>query len=233
MHDPMTVAFDCRPLFTIWHVDPEADGSDDSCGWAFPRLTAQQQSNLSWLAGCEARSPWFLREAAKVAESPADTEALLRGAFLAVARMLRVRLSIAAATRHAAAFLHEPADNPRSMLCHLPGWHTNFEEDTEERRKDAASRLFVTLARILLRERRPWWRHPRWHVRHWKIQVHPVETFKRWAWSRCCRCGGRFAWGEAPVSGSWTSPGPRWFRGEPSIYHSDCGASQAASEPSP
>ncbi|HYK57169.1 MAG TPA: hypothetical protein VEV15_11930, partial [Flavisolibacter sp.] len=46
MHDPMTVAHEIylgskkkknghyrSPLITIWHVDPEKDGSDDSCGW--------------------------------------------------------------------------------------------------------------------------------------------------------------------------------------------------------
>lgn len=49
MHDPMTVAFEIKypwkngrltdlfpkgyrdPFITIWHVDPEKDGSDDSC----------------------------------------------------------------------------------------------------------------------------------------------------------------------------------------------------------
>lgn len=49
MHDPMTVAFEIKlpfrseknkykSLITIWHVDPEKDGSDDSCGW-FIRLS--------------------------------------------------------------------------------------------------------------------------------------------------------------------------------------------------
>lgn len=51
MHDPMTLAFSIRnpfiaqkpllagdkpyhpPLIDIWHVDPEKDGSDDSCDW--------------------------------------------------------------------------------------------------------------------------------------------------------------------------------------------------------
>lgn len=46
MHDPMTVAHEIylgpkkkknghyrSPLITIWHVDPETDGTDDSCGW--------------------------------------------------------------------------------------------------------------------------------------------------------------------------------------------------------
>lgn len=36
MHDPKTVAHEIRiknwHLVTIWHVDPETDGTDDSCG---------------------------------------------------------------------------------------------------------------------------------------------------------------------------------------------------------
>ena len=47
MHDPMTVAFEIRwpgtkKLFiTIWHVDPETDGTDDSCDWFGHRKTKE------------------------------------------------------------------------------------------------------------------------------------------------------------------------------------------------
>jgi hypothetical protein len=33
MHDPMTVAFQLPFGITIWHVDPERGGDDDSCDW--------------------------------------------------------------------------------------------------------------------------------------------------------------------------------------------------------
>ncbi len=69
---------------------------------------------------------------------------------------------------------------------------------------------------------RPWWRHPRWHVWHWRIQIPAVQDLKRWLFSRCSKCGGRFTWGYCPVSDSWNGPGPRWFRGEPHTYHHDC-----------
>lgn len=62
----------------------------------------------------------------------------------------------------------------------------------------------------------------RFHFWHWRIQIHPIHSFKRWMWSRCSGCGGSFAWGYAPTSRSWDSTGPRWFRGEEGIYHSDC-----------
>jgi hypothetical protein len=62
----------------------------------------------------------------------------------------------------------------------------------------------------------------KWHVWHWRLQVLPVQHFKRWAWSRCTRCGRKFRYGEAPTSHGWGGTGPRWFRGEKGVYHGDC-----------
>ena len=67
------------------------------------------------------------------------------------------------------------------------------------------------------------WRYPvRWHFWHWHFQIHPVQHFKRWAFSRCCKCGKGFRWGSAVCTNSWNSSGPRWFRSEPDVYHGDC-----------
>lgn len=69
---------------------------------------------------------------------------------------------------------------------------------------------------------RPWWKHPKYHIHHWRPRVHAVLNFKRWAFSRCAGCGGRFRWGYAPVSYSWHGTGPQWFRGEAGVYHHPC-----------
>lgn len=58
----------------------------------------------------------------------------------------------------------------------------------------------------------------------WKIQIQPLLAFKRWAFSRCCRCHKGFKWGESPVSHSWNGTGPLWFRSEQHIYHDACSA---------
>lgn len=240
MHDPSTVAFDIkRPwptrrnkpfmgsrwhwptLVTIWHEDPETDGSDDSCGWSRPKLTKVQRSDLNFFAGCEARSPWVLAEQAKRPSSPADAEVLLRGVIVFIGDRLHAHVTMAEATRWAIRLLHNPVDNLQSSLCHLPGWHTNFTEDDEDRRKESALSLYACVARFILRERRPWYRHPKWHVWHWRIQVHPLQSFKRWAFSRCAGCGSRFTYGYAPVAGQWDGGGPTWH-GEASVYHSAC-----------
>lgn len=155
MHDPMTVAFDIRSPFrnkpnalfpkgyreaivTVWHVDPEVCGDDDSCMSA-RRLYLGQGRSLD-------DEPDWAR---------AETERY------------------------------------RARLIERSGW---------------------------LAKRLPW----RAHVWHWRIQIHAVQTLKRWLWSRCETCGGRFAWGYAPISRQWGGPGPTWFRGEPHVLHHEC-----------
>ena len=75
---------------------------------------------------------------------------------------------------------------------------------------------------------RRWWQHPRWHLRHWQINVLPLQAFKRWAFSRCAVCGKRFSWRECAtgqVIGTWDGKGPQWFGGE-NITHMRCSRSK-------
>ena len=234
MHDPMTVAFEIKsPFFwkkyrssiiTIWHVDPELDGSDDSCGWCYPKLTKDQLSTLGHLAFCESQNPWFQRDPVKRISSAADAESLMRGAILAVSHCLKLKFSWEQICLMACNWAHNLHDNFQGSLCHLPMWHTNFKNDSEDERKRHAYDFFSSVAKILLREKRPWWKHPKWHVRHWKIVFAPVQKLKRWLFSRCSICGKRFKYGECPVSGNWYADGPKWFRSEEGVRHSECSA---------
>lgn len=223
MHDPMTQAFywpkyDSRlyrligPQITIWHKDPETDGSDDSCGWSFVKVPKNIMGALDFDAGQEAKHPWFQRDCAKEPQSVADAEALLRGALLFVAHVCRVKLSYAEACSKADRLLHNPVDNIRSSLCFLPGWHSNNSQPTEYDRKEHAKRFYWILARVLLTDARPWYRHPRWHLWHWKLQIHLWQMFKRAWFERCSKCGKGYSWGYSPMS-NWD--GTR-------TWHSDC-----------
>jgi hypothetical protein len=119
-------------LVDIWHNDPQTDGSDDSCS-VRRILSRKHGSLLKHFGSDEARSPWFLRERAKIPSSPADAEALLRGALWHVARCLGLnrwslfhkRVTFEWCAREASELLHNTADNVRSSLCLLPGYHTN------------------------------------------------------------------------------------------------------------
>lgn len=257
MHDPSTQAFLIpygwrtetfangktwrywKPFITVWHEDPEKDGSDDSCGWSRPRLNAEQKDICKSLAGDEVREPWFTALDAKYNTDPLQCEALLRGAFLLVSRCLENRyanrkgirpVTVQEATFWASIMTHNSVDNFRSSLCFRSGWHSNWYEEgkpnTEDQdkyfRERNAQDFFKAVMGYILRERRPWYRHPKWHLWHWRLQFHLGQTFKRWAFSRCCKCGNGFAWGYSPTTYSWNGTGPRWFKSEPDVFHGDC-----------
>jgi len=232
MHDPLTVAHTIpnvfvpkrhgyrRPLVTIWHKDPETDGTDDSCDWFGGKLTKDQASRLRTVARDEAREPWFAAHAGKKIDDPVAAETLARGAYLMTARVLRVDVSLDEATRETALLIHNPIDNCRSVFAYVSGYHGNTSDDAYWREENAMH-LFQIMAGRILRNRRRWYRHPRWHLSHWKIQIHGVQHFKRWAFSRCGTCGERFSWGYSPV-GPWGGDGPQWFQGERGVHHRDC-----------
>ncbi len=178
MHDPMSVAHEVRypwrkyrkglngepmdyrePFITIWHVDPERDGTDDSCDWFNHK-----------------RKPLPLERA--VREAAWDLETLLDN-----------EPHYPNSPEHKA---FQPLMKAITALIHQPS-------------------------------RTHWWQlHPRWHFWHWEIQVRPWQTLRRWLFTRCCRCGKRFAWGASPCSSHWDTPKHGWFRSEIGLYHADC-----------
>lgn len=251
MHDPMVQAFQIKypwrqygrkgktefdrtyraPFITIWHVDPETDGSDDSCGWSRPRMSKDQLDRIHSIAGDEAREPWFQQYRGKRIDSPTEAETLLRQAFMLVGKIFSKQhvckppvrpVTHAEASAWACTMLANPVDNFRSSLSFLAGWSSNSPEDRERDRQYTAERFFVAVGGYILRERRRWYEHPRWHVWHWELQIHPLQAFKRWAFTRCATCGKRFKWNQSGWTNSWNSDPPRWFRSERDLHHDRC-----------
>jgi hypothetical protein len=63
------------------------------------------------------------------------------------------------------------------------------------------------------------WKHPH----HWKIQVHPLQAFRRWALTRCAWCGGKSRKGDPVNCGfGWDAERGPWWRGEQGLFHSGC-----------
>ena len=178
MHDPLTVAFEIKKPWkrkpdrwfpegyreswvTIWHKDPEWGGSDDSCGWFVPPLTAKEKAYVK-----------------RLVETPEDN---------------------------------------------LKYW---FPGDDDYDVKYKLTRIF----RLCKKVNRPWYRHPRWHIWHWCIQIHFIGKLKRYLFSRCEKCGKRFPWGYSPTAHGFGGHGPRWFRGEKGVYHHECASSGTPKE---
>lgn len=243
MRDPQTVAFDIKSPFrqkpsrfwpkgyrdtiiTIWHVDPERDGTDDSCGWfmrprhgdkaVFEKIKRAFASEwdgeyIGWFdengfpkLSVQATSLGLFRRAAYIhfGESWTRTDKFLRRHLLDIL-----------------SFSENTTDSFSDTLTMRYGPSTK-----DERVNNAASIVYG----CILRWARPWYRAPRWHVWHWKLQIHPLQAFKRWAFSRCAVCGRRFTWGYSPVSNQWHGTGPRWFRNEHGVFHSDCSNTQVS-----
>lgn len=211
-------------LATIWHVDPERDGTDDSCGYSYVKLTKKQIAVLRNAAWSEGRHPHFLCCAGKHWDRGfTEAESLTRGLAFLVCRVLRIKITFEEVAKYASEATHlVDCCGFGGNFCFLPGYHTNSMKDTAEARQDHFHGIVCGVARNILTNRRPWYRHPKWHFWHWRLQIPAIQDLKRWLFSRCAGCGKRFKFGYSPVTHQWNGTGPRWFRREAGVYHDQC-----------
>ncbi len=253
MHDPMTVAFEIRrpwrdrpskafpkgyrpSVVTIWHRDPNIRGDDDSCRWSFPKppdgLVQKVLSDLHFLNR--------QRPSEYVEDESSDAVRRRLANVDPEGRYTREQMEAEGSVAWTLLWLNRVSFwdrgkplSPRQLATAL--YSASFPGGRDDRWRSFGDHEAVArgLVRGYCQLVRPWWKHPRWHVHHWRIQIHPVQAFKRWVFSRCCRCGGRFAWGESPITDSWNGIGPRWFRGEPRTYHARCDSCSPSLEEMP
>lgn len=219
------------PFITIWHEDPlDFKGKcgcrgDDSCGWFRPPFSKEQGERIIKLGRLHFSMIWGKlhavqqqRDYARVCYEPSVYDAIYwtwrainhSEKKQGVWQYRRERNALTAAELEEIYMLaSNPVDNLRLSMAEV------HDEET-------CADFFMTVFRCWQRHNRPWYRHPRWHVWHWRIQLHPWQTFRRWAFSRCCKCGKGFAWGYSPMSGSWDHVRPKWFCSEVGSYHHDC-----------
>lgn len=250
MYDPQSVAFDLhypwpfrgkkdgfwpngRPIhfITIWHVDPEKPGcggrADDSCGWFTPPSTKEERDHWEKIAsGC--LRDIFPRRAemakgdpnnyAYVCFEPTYREAVYwtwrrikqesekkhiwkfggkRGAYLSTSELEYIEC-----------LASSPVDNLRVTIDGVKD-------------ENSAADFFMLVWNAYRRFNRSWWKHPRWHFWHWKLQIHPWQQLRRRLFDRCAHCGKPFI-KECPVSHSWHSKPTRWFRSAEGLYHGEC-----------
>ncbi len=222
-----------HPFITIWHVDPEnGPGGDDSCGW-FMRSHHGDQIILDRIKKRYAEDwdrVFISDESGKMypvgylfpnGEPRFSISGIVINLFfLAALEHFGGRDKAAKWMRRNLFEILWFAENPVDSL--YDGLTNTFGVDSHERREDRIARYASTVYGWILRESRPWYRHPRWHVWHWKLQVHPWQAMRRFLLSRCSKCGGRFTYGYAPVSDSWDRPKAGFLRGEVGLRHSNC-----------
>lgn len=233
MHDPSTVAFEIKypwrnkptkwnpkgyrdTFITIWHDDPEKDGTDDSCGFTFPNVPQSEDWFGCFKSDIKSTYKGYDDLSAEVRKHK-DQEGVVMWLVLWLQR---------------ASFLHRGkpiSPNDINQIIYEQSFPGNRSDYWAHFR--SIDELASMFARIYLKITRPWYKRPRWHFWHWRFQIHPLQTFKRWAFSRCCGCKKRFAWGYSPIAHSWSGSGPRWFRGEKSVFHFECSNLEKSSCP--
>lgn len=209
MHDPQTVAHELylgkkkkknghyrTPFLTIWHVDPEKDGTDDSCGWFIrdrhlPKdlveiIKKEFEFNFKhnyWFN--EAGYPKFstmgvglcmYSNAAwryfmwKHGNNPTDKARRQYKSFM---------------RKYLFEILHF-SENPTDSLYDS----INMKYGVES--KDYRCSHFATIVLAdIMRKLRPWYKHPRWHIHHWRLQFPLWRRFYRRYFERCDICKKR------------------------------------------
>jgi len=160
MHDPMTVVYR-NNIFTIWHVDPMTDGTDNSCGWTFSKLTKKENEILKkdldynrssiiktvkeWKNGNELRVVYSVYHTIKwkFYKKHLNTKDYL--------------------------YILDLCLNPYDDL-------TIYDDGNDEQEFDL---FYWNLARLVKTKYRKWWNHPKYHFWHWSIKINKYYLERR------------------------------------------------------
>lgn len=234
-----------KTLITIWHVDPETDHTDDSCGW-FKRARHGDKNVLEKIVK-HFEEDWdrtWTYDPSEDCEAEDKTKKTYPCGYFNPSGMPRfsvtgivLNLFFLAACAHfhcdgltnwkkAKRFMRKHlfdimlfAENPSDSLYDS----LTLKYGNDRRRKDRIEDAAGIIYGWILRAEQKWWQHPRFHIHHFQVQIHALEEFKRWAFSRCCKCSKGFKWGQSVCTSSWEGTGPLWFRSEKNVYHERCG----------
>lgn len=201
MHDPKTVAHEIylgrkqnknghyrSPFITIWHNDPETDGTDDSCGWAFPKVTKEEHQYLDKIAEQQYHQIFQKKQAERENKSYAylcvDQDTF--GVIYWMWRVFNKKFNKTVwqygehLTNKECQYVYSLSTNPVDNFQH-------HKCDTAESFRE----MIYLIYRCWKAYHRKWYQHPKWHVHHWSIQFHPFQNLKRRYWDKCCKCGKR------------------------------------------
>jgi hypothetical protein len=196
--------------FDIWHVDPERNvpgqRRDDSCGW-FPRnLTPELERAVAELG----KPHWSdirrrIEDAFATSYTPnveyrSLVEMPMWVAFPTHLMVLQALDRIAFKRRR----------TPDHKLVSLASGLAFSTVDNLNGPWESPERYIRLLAACYRRELRPWWRHPRWHVHHWRIHFDLVRNVRR-MFQRCATCKRPLGFGYCP-----TDPG------DGTHHHGEC-----------
>lgn len=223
MHDPKSVAFEIRlgkrvkkngdyrePFITIWHVDPETDGTDDSCG----HFMRERHLPAGILESIEKEFrnyyfEWFKENGEpKFSVSGVILQMYSRAAwiifYLQNNKEVDRKKYKAFMRKHIADILLFAENDTDCVGDYITNrWGINSKES----RIENLSRIITC---DIFNMQRKWHQQPKWHIKHWEIQFTFFRRLKRRYWDKCSVCGNRGF--KRPAHGDWSGK----------IWHSEC-----------
>lgn len=226
MHDPKTVAFEIKNIFaskkkhggyrpsllTIWHVDPLnfrfKDGTrklggrdDDSCGWHSPMYSEKEEEAMKKLAKSQYGEIFAKQVAerekksyASICNNPESTYEVVYWIWRSIKAENKNGWQYGSGKN----FLSASELEFIMELATAPGDNFKIWKPKDE---NSFVDMFFLIWRQYRKFHRPWYKHPRYHIRHWKFQFHPIQNLKRRYWDKCSGCGKRGFKG--PAYGEW------------------------------
>jgi hypothetical protein len=164
-----------RPvIITIWHVDPCKDGTDDSCGW-FLRGRHIDKNKLA-----KVRSDfdfnikhnyWFNKSGYPQFSTIGIVVSMFRSAaWIHFDKNKRKFDKFMQKNLHKIIhFAENPVDSLHDAITN------KYNESKEGRYNPLAGIVYSWICR----NTRPWYKNPKWHVHHWKIQFVFLRKFKK------------------------------------------------------
>lgn len=186
MHDPWTLAHKIKSpfknksgyrnsLISIWHVDPETDGTDNSCGWfmrarhgddkVLEEIKSEFEFNFK-------NNYWFDKNDDQVFSTIGTLVQMYKSATWIHFKRNRKK-QVAFMRKHLfsiISFAENPFDCIGDTITNKWG-----SQNPEERFGGLAGIIYADI----LRKERKWYKHPKWHVHHWRIRFDFVTVFFR------------------------------------------------------
>lgn len=226
MHSPETLAHTInlpfykdkwghkKPIISIWHHDPEKDGTDDSCGWFMrdrhmpagvidkieKEFESEWDRTYKGENGHVYNCGWFNPEG----ENILSVRAIVLNMYIYAAKIVfdttgksdpgkMWKKAWKFVNKNYAEIMYFAENNRDSMRdAIVRKFEIGCKEPyTEKSRKYMIRHCASIIACDIARKTRPWYKHPRWHIHHWSLQIHPLQNLKRRWWDKCCICGKR------------------------------------------
>jgi hypothetical protein len=175
MHDPYTMIADLG-LFTLWHKDPEKHGDDDSCGWFIRSYHGDENTMNEIVKEFEfnfKQNYWFQENGLPIfSTSGILLEMYNRASWIYFRHNRRKKTAF---MRKYLLDILQFAENPtdsmhRAITSEMYYRSVEHDRSIVESREERIRHFASVVYGDILRKTRPWYKHPRWHVLHWRLR---------------------------------------------------------------